>query len=952
MKKKSLLVTILLLLIAVFAFSLTACNNEVGTLESLQNEYGIVVDGGSFEEGSILITEEIKTDTVEGAAALAAIADKEYDKDGSVLILEIHVIREKEKIQPKDKVRISIPNPNADILDYVIFHIKSDNSVEEIIPTVTDGKLSFEASSFSRFIIARKAKCVHDWGEFRMIERATCTSKGKTERTCKLCGATEQRDTPETSHNYSEFVLVEENDCLRTGKAVRTCNVCGDEDVAFVLGDHAYGEWIEAKEPTLNEEGCVGHYKCGVCGNAFDEDKNPIADAILPKLAPKLSLCLDGVPCGEFVTASESVSNITFIISDLDVLAGQRVTICDTENPANLREFTVSEKMLSSIGALIIGNIDPEEKTIRTDSRSTVTIIYNVDGSIKLSMDGYAHSGVVIEIKYRYTEQPVMFPMEYVSYYGDPDTQAYVFGLFGSDGSTSLRIIDMDTDTIYDYDDLSDTNAWDKWSYSRGTSGEIVFAEGMSDWWLAFDIGGDGKITLTRHNREGYVKPTITVFDGETIEMEKITLEVGSDEYNYYTWQLTDEAFLRQDLWLDYIDLDNIYVYRAVLSAEAGDSFYIGDDYSKKLWTLLSTVYVEGNAIDKHVGSIKDGYYTKTTYGITLEKSGTYTIEYLPFCNVINIFEMDLSDGYNMYLDGAFIPLEADGSGILTYEGLEATKSTNIAFFTSDYSAMPLTLSDSSDASVAHTLTTDGMSSLFFDKAGKFNLSYDTKTGILTIEVVELEEDGGSENGSIDDYFIFLSVVDYTNGNQTLYFTKNPDNENEVYVRVKTMAANSYISVGVMEKGGDYSTTSYGTLADTDSSIATNLTAELISVKVAGPIDVYFNFETKTVKIVAVSGSTEETVLPKDIYISTMKKYAFIENPDNSDELCYLGLVLESYDDFRIRDTDNNYITDITLASGTTGVNTNGSSVMVEADGTYNIYINKTTHEVRIVVVS
>ena len=93
-------------------------------------------------------------------------------------------------------------------------------------------------------------------------------------------------------------------------------------------------------------------------------------------------------------------------------------------------------------------------------------------------------------------------------------------------------------------------------------------------------------------------------------------------------------------------------------------------------------------------------------------------------------------------------------------------------------------------------------------------------------------------------------------------------------------------------------------------------------------------------------------MLPKDIYISTMEKYAFIENPDNSDELCYLGLVLEGYDEFRIRDTDNNYISDITLASGTTGANTSGSSIMVEADGTYNIYINKTTHEVRIVAVS
>jgi hypothetical protein len=329
--------------------------------------------------------------------------------------------------------------------------------------------------------------------------------------------------------------------------------------------------------------------------------------------------------------------------------------------------------------------------------------------------------------------------------------------------------------------------------------------------------------------------------------MEKVVLEVASEEYNRYTWALNNAVFNRTENWLDRIDPEKLFVYRTVIEVERNQEVSVKWGSTTMYGTYLSEVIAPDGAISK----------APTSNRIRFNEAGKYVVEYVPFCNVINIFEVDSGDGYNMYLDGAFIPLEADGSGILTYEGLEATKSTNIAFFTSAYSAMPLTLSDSSDASVAHTLTTDGMSSLFFDKAGKFNLSYDTKTGILTIEVVELEEDGGSENGSIDDYLIFLSVVDYTNGNQTLYFTQNPDNENEVYVRVETMAANSYISVGVMEKGGDYSTTSYGTLADTDSSIATNLTAELINVKVAGPIDVYFNLETKTIKIVVVSGSTE-----------------------------------------------------------------------------------------------
>ena len=1105
MKKRLSLVCLLLVMVSVLAVLFTSCKKEPEMLESLKNDYGITVQGGGFTEGSILITEEIKADTAEAAAALAAIADKEYDKDGGVLILEIHVIREKEKIQPKDKVRISIPNPNADILDYVIFHIKSDNSVEEIIPTVADGMLSFEASSFSRFIIARKAKCVHDWGEFRMIERATCTSKGKVERTCKLCGVTEQRDTPESDHSYGEFVLVEENDCLRTGKAVRTCSRCGDEDIAFVLGDHAYGEWIEAKEPTLNEEGCIGHYKCGVCGNAFDEDKNPIADAILPKLAPKLSLCLDGVPCGELVTASESENDITFIISDLDVLTGQRVTVCDIENPANLREFTVSEKVLDSIGAPILGNIDPEEKTIRTDSRSTVTVIYNVDGSIKLSMDGYAHSGVVIEMKNKYTE-PVMFPMEYVSYYGG-DMGAYVFGIFGSDQYTSFRIIDLETDTVYDYDDISESMAWNTWSYSKAEDGSIAFGSDFSEWWVAFSIGGDGKILLKRIDRASVNNPVLTS-GGESIPMEKADLEVGSDEYKYHTWPLLNGKFYRTELWLggDFpINLENIFLFKAVVDVEAGDSFdlSIGASFMKAA-DHICDIRTAGGAVSINGNTIK------------FNTAGKYVIEVVSYCSIINIYEYvettpDPDPHEHVYVDGKCECGEVDPDYVPSHEHEYVDGKCECGAVDSNYKGIVIEINGDRFAMNFVTYTSDESTSYVCgyvyihagDKLLIRNTESDTVWGYEDIDAELLWNTWDyhkGEGGEIVFDFTARYAFEFDrSGNKLIYITKvfapnhgesfgidfegerdditfdsfdlsdSADAESEFVDTLtnETTLNNSdfieyigesglwfYYAIIDLEEGESFSLKNLptgGTIgADNLSDITGDITAitrdgDLVSVQKSGrfnimylpafntfaiecdttdPLseiyiytdveltlvpdengDVFYNGLSvttsscimiydarnsplpiilddamdKSLVDVTVYGDyyyaytnkagtcnlkynvytgvlyleyvdgEEKVSIPYQIYISYNNKLTLKENSENPDELCYLGLTLGAWDEFNVRDTELNYITDMTIATGSDVV-TNGRTITVQVGGTFDFYINKTTHEVRMVV--
>ena len=78
---RNVFVGVILMIVMLLGISmLTACNDV--SLDKLQNEYGIVIDGGGFEEGSTLVSNEIAVSTEEATEVLAAIADQNYDKDG------------------------------------------------------------------------------------------------------------------------------------------------------------------------------------------------------------------------------------------------------------------------------------------------------------------------------------------------------------------------------------------------------------------------------------------------------------------------------------------------------------------------------------------------------------------------------------------------------------------------------------------------------------------------------------------------------------------------------------------------------------------------------------------------------------------------------------------------------------------------------------------------------
>ena len=130
--------------------AMTACNK---TVDKLTSELGVVIEG-EFDKGAQLVTEPVEVTGETGKNVIALLEEKEYAKEGEVRIFDISVVKDGSKVQPSGKVKVTVPAPFESESGYVTFHIKDDNSVEELKTTYySDGKISFETDSFSYFVV-------------------------------------------------------------------------------------------------------------------------------------------------------------------------------------------------------------------------------------------------------------------------------------------------------------------------------------------------------------------------------------------------------------------------------------------------------------------------------------------------------------------------------------------------------------------------------------------------------------------------------------------------------------------------------------------------------------------------------------------------------------------------------------------------------------------------------
>lgn len=96
----------------------------------------------------------------------------------------------------------------------------------------------------------------HDLKE-TVITEPTCGTAGSKEITCSRCDYKDTKELPATGeHTYGNWVIVNEATCTEDGLRTQTCTVCGDvlEEVIEATG-HTFGEWTVTTPATCDTEG-------------------------------------------------------------------------------------------------------------------------------------------------------------------------------------------------------------------------------------------------------------------------------------------------------------------------------------------------------------------------------------------------------------------------------------------------------------------------------------------------------------------------------------------------------------------------------------------------------------------------------------------------------------------------------------------------------------------------
>ena len=371
------------------------------------------------------------------------------------------------------------------------------------------------------------------------------------------------------------------------------------------------------------------------------------------------------------------------------------------------------------------------------------------------------------------------------------------------------------------------------------------------------------------------------------------------------------------------INRDGLIMYYQTVVLEIGDLIQVKGNKSQAMSakdaSILASIPVDKN---------NDGL-------IRVTKNGMFNVCYFPGLGLITIsYFTDSTKNYVTVANWEYEMTVSDG--VAKYEGIILEQYERIRVLNTENEFV-----DKIKEGDTCLYSSDGKA--YISTAGVYNIYYD-----LSKKEISAEK-------TTKDYAYYLGGCASSENN----FVVNENNNKEVVNKGAKITKNDY-GFYVMEMDmSDYSYQMYYGLDESVSSeYAENYTSgtqEINKVNKSGIYDVYFNTETKLIRLVFVEELPDGPLESAQINCES-KFYKMVVNPEDENEFMYKGLVTTKAGAY-MTFYDKNYgsIDGFTLSDDE---ETQDCATMLSVlvylkyQGTYNIYLNRTTKVVRIEVVS
>ena len=290
------------------------------------------------------------------------------------------------------------------------------------------------------------------------------------------------------------------------------------------------------------------------------------------------------------------------------------------------------------------------------------------------------------------------------------------------------KVIIKDGGKSFGFDAISDDLAWNTYDYHGGDNGEIVIDCPAR---YSFDFNGEeiivSKVFAPLHGTSYQV-----VFDfGYGEDMNPINVSDDPATYEDFVWFLRHEKSTNTQQALDYIEANGLYIYSVIVELDEDTRFNIKNLTDGSI--INADHLAEGHSIDGCI--TKNGEYIETL------KNGKYCITYIPCYNVFAVEYYGLEEEENEVLflfNDEITTLTPDAEGVVRYDNLDAASGSYFTFALTETDYLPITLDPAVDTTLVDIIEDSGLYAVFFNETGRFNISYDLNTGVLSIETLAL----------------------------------------------------------------------------------------------------------------------------------------------------------------------------------------------------------------------